>query len=79
VASAQLMLSSMIRLMFFHSVALESYVLDTSSSDFVGLAEDGAFVDESLALQEFLEDRTPLHLLLRPRRSGKTILLEMFR
>ena len=62
----------------FCSITLE--LLDTSSSDFLGLAEDGAFVDKSLALQEFLaEERTPLHLLLRPRRSGKTILLEMFR
>lgn len=69
---------AIIQLIFFYSIASE-YVLDASSSDFYGLADDGAFVDKSLALQDFLEDRTPVHLLLRPRRSGKTILLKMFR
>ena len=63
----------------FRCIALESYVLDTSSSDFAGLAEDGVFVDKSLALADFFKDRTPVHLLLRPRRSGKTTLLRMFR
>ena len=65
--------------MFFRCIALESYVLDTSSSGFAGLVEDGVFVDKSLALADFLEDRTPVHLLLRSRRSGKTTLLRMFR
>jgi len=73
VASAQFVLLSD----SFCSIASE--LLDISSSDFLGLAEDGAFVDKSLALQEFFaKERIPLHLL-RPRRSGKTILLKMFR
>ena len=77
-ASAQFMLSSDSR--SFRFIALESFLLDTSSSDFLGLAEDGVFVDKSLALEEFLDrELIPLHLLLRPRRSGKTILLNMFR
>ena len=63
--------------MFFRCIALESYVLDTSSYDFAGLAEDGLFVDKSLALADFFEDRTPVHLLLRPRRSGKTTLADV--
>ena len=68
-----------IRLMFVRSIALGPHVLDTSSSDFASLVKDGAFVDKSLALKDFLEDFSPVHLLLRPRRSGKTILLRMFR
>ncbi len=54
-------------------------VLDPSSSDFASLAVRGAFVDKSPALQDFLQVATPIHLLLRPRRSGKTTLLRMFR
>lgn len=52
----------------------------TQSSNFIMMAEQGKFVDKSLALVEFLDaDDEPIHLVLRPRRSGKTILLRLFR
>ena len=54
-------------------------VLSPSSSDFAHLAEMGLFVDKSPALLDFLEVPVPIHVLLRPRRSGKTTLLRMFR
>jgi len=43
------------------------------------MAEDSQFIDKSRALYDFLQMKTPVHLLLRPRRSGKSTLLTMFR
>jgi len=63
-------------------VVIVSYplaVLSPSSSSFSKLAQGGVFVDKSFALVEFLREVVPVHLLLRPRRSGKTTLLDMFR
>jgi len=60
-------------------MASRAFNLNPSSSSFTQLAEDKQFVDKSLTLQDFLNYRTPIHLLLRPRRSGKTTLLTMFR
>jgi len=55
-------------------------LLCPSMSDFRDLVEHGQFVDKTLALCDFLADGVrPVHLLLRPRRSGKTTLLRMFR
>lgn len=54
-------------------------LLAPSSSDFASLAGKGVFVDKSSALRDFLQEDYPIHLLLRPRRSGKTTLLRMFR
>ena len=54
-------------------------VLIPSTSSFAKLANCGNFVDKSLALLDFLHEKRPVHLLLRPRRSGKTTLLRMFR
>jgi predicted AAA+ superfamily ATPase len=54
-------------------------VLSPSSSSFIQLAERNHFVDKSLALEEFFRSESPVHLLLRPRRCGKTTLLDMFR
>jgi hypothetical protein len=55
-------------------------VLCPAMSDFRDLVEHGQFVDKTLALCDFLANGVrPVHLLLRPRRSGKTTLLRMFR
>jgi len=52
----------------------------TQSSNFILMVEKGKFVHKSLALVEFLDaDDEPIHLVLRPRRSGKTTLLRLFR
>ena len=45
---------------------------------FTQMAEVEKYVDKSLALQDFLKLTLPVHLL-RPRRSGKTTLLRLFR
>ena len=58
---------------------LSATILQPSSSSFEEMAGFGTFVDKSHALQDFLNDSHPIHLLLRPRRSGKTTLLRMFR
>jgi len=58
---------------------VETTPILSSSSDFALLAGSGMFVDKSPALQDFLRHHMPIHLLLRPRRSGKTTLLCMFR
>ena len=58
---------------------VETTPILSSSSDFALLAGSGMFVDKSPALQDFLRYHMPIHLLLRPRRSGKTTLLCMFR
>jgi ABC-type multidrug transport system fused ATPase/permease subunit len=61
------------------SVSDRTNVLASLISDFASLARVGAFVDKSPALQDFLREHGPIHLLLHPRRSGKTTLLRMFR
>jgi hypothetical protein len=53
-------------------------VLISSTSSFRALAENGKIVDKSSAILDFLKHDYPVHLLLRPRRSGKTTLLRMF-
>jgi predicted AAA+ superfamily ATPase len=53
-------------------------VLISSTSSFRALAEKRKIVDKSSAIRDFLQDDYPVHLLLRPRRSGKTTLLRMF-
>jgi hypothetical protein len=58
---------------------MTSHALAPSASSFTLLAEKGNFVDKTRALVEFLDDNQPVHLLLRPRRSGKTTLLRLFR
>ena len=58
---------------------VETTPILSSSSDFALLAGSGMFVDKSPAIQDFLRHHMPIHLLLRPRRSGKTTLLCMFR
>jgi len=60
-------------------VSESNQLVDPTTSDFASLAKIGALVDKSSALEDFLKPRTPIHLLLRPRRSGKTTLLNMFR
>jgi hypothetical protein len=55
-----------------------SSVLISSTSIFRALAEKGKIVDKSSAIRDFLKDDYPVHLLLRPRRSGKTTLLRTF-
>ena len=54
-------------------------VLISSSSSFNDLAQAGKLVDKSSSLCDFLSEDRPIHLLLRPRRSGKTTLLRMFK
>ena len=54
-------------------------VLSPGSSSFTRLATKGQFVDKSPAISDFLQKTMPVDLLLRPRRSGKTTLLSMFR
>jgi len=54
-------------------------VLISSTSSFRELAENHTIVDKSSAISDFLRDKSSVHLLLRPRRSGKTTLLRMFR
>ena len=58
---------------------MPSHVLAPSANNLALLLEEGNFVDKSRAIVEFLDDNQPVHLLLRPRRSGKTILLRLFR
>jgi hypothetical protein len=53
-------------------------VLISSTSSFRALAENGKIVDKSSAILDFLKHDYPVHLLLRPCRSGKTTLLRMF-
>jgi len=53
-------------------------VLISSTSNFRALVENHAIVDKSSAIIDFLQNMHPVHLLLRPRRSGKTTLLRMF-
>jgi predicted AAA+ superfamily ATPase len=54
------------------------HALTPATSSFKILAEGGKFVDKTPALMEFLESEQPVHLVLRPRRSGKTTLLRLF-
>jgi len=61
------------------SFPMPSHVLAPSANNLALLLEEGNFVDKSRAIVEFLDDNQPVHLLLRPRRSGKTILLRLFR
>jgi len=49
-----------------------------TSSSFTTLTAKGKFVDKTPALVDFLDDDQPIHLLLRPRRSGKTTLLRAY-
>jgi hypothetical protein len=57
-----------------------NHVLSPGSSSFIHLAKSRKFVDKTYAIAEFLkDDGQPVHLVLRPRRSGKTILLRLFR
>ncbi|KAI9509991.1 hypothetical protein F5148DRAFT_1374784 [Russula earlei] len=53
-------------------------VLISSTSSFRQLAEKCKIVDKSSAIRDFLQNDYPVHLLLRPRRSGKSTLLLMF-
>ena len=53
-------------------------VLSPGTSNFYQLAKSHLIVDKSSAIQDFLETHYPVHVLLRPRRSGKTTLLTMF-
>jgi hypothetical protein len=54
--------------------------LSPAISSFILLAQKGKFIDKTSALVEFLDsDDHPVHLLVRPRRSGKTTLLRLFR
>jgi hypothetical protein len=41
--------------------------------------ENATFVDKSLTIEAFLRDRGGHHLILRPRRSGKSYTLSMIR
>ncbi|KIM76795.1 hypothetical protein PILCRDRAFT_12500 [Piloderma croceum F 1598] len=59
---------------------MPSHSLSPAVSRFTLLAENGKFVDKTSALVEFLDsDDHPVHFLVRPRRSGKTTLLRLFR
>jgi predicted AAA+ superfamily ATPase len=49
-----------------------------SVSTFQELAKEGKIVDKSSAILEFLRSPKPSHLLLGPRRSGKSTLLSTF-
>ena len=54
--------------------------LAPSSSDFPSRLGDADVVDKSLAIRAFLECRDfACHQILRPRRTGKTLLLGMFK
>ena len=56
-----------------------NHVLSPEASSFIKLAEGRIFVDKTYAIVEFLEGGVqPIHLVLRPRRSGKTTLLRLF-
>jgi hypothetical protein len=57
---------------------MPSHALAPSANNFTLLVELGNFVDKTRAIVEFLDDNQPVHLLLRPRRSDKTILLRLF-
>ena len=49
-------------------------------SSFTQFADENAtFVDKSLAIEAFLRDRGGHHLVLRPRRCGKSYTLSMIR
>jgi hypothetical protein len=68
--------------LFWHvcRASMTSHSLSPAVSSFIFLAEKGKFVDKTSALVEFLDsDDHPVHLLVRPRRSGKTTLLRLFR
>jgi hypothetical protein len=49
------------------------------SSSFTHLAAKGQFVDKGPTLLDFLQAELPVHLLIRPRRSGILTLLPIFR
>ena len=50
------------------------------NSDFKTIIEDDRyFVDKTLLIKEFLEDASPVILIPRPRRFGKTLNLSMIR
>lgn len=53
--------------------------IDISVSLFDELVEASLIVDKSQAIMEFLSFPRPLHVILRPRRSGKTTTLTLFR
>src|SRR3984957_2762185 len=60
-------------------LALALPLTPVSSSDSSDEAIVSNLVDKSHAILDFLRVEMPVHLLLRPRRSGKTTLLKLFR
>ena len=51
----------------------------TTSDDFPTMAREFALVDKTHAIEEFITSNKALHLLLRPRRSGKSLLISMMK
>lgn len=60
------------------NVLIEERLL-TALSDFEDLVEERVLVDKSQAIVDFLSTHRPIHLALRPRRSGKSTTLSMFK
>ena len=53
--------------------------ISTHVSDFPSMVENFTLVDKTYAIRDFVCDGSPMHLLLRPRRSGKSLFLSMMR
>ena len=53
--------------------------LSISTHFFESLAEDSMLVDKTQSLLAFLSDARPIHVILRPRRSGKSTTLTTFK
>lgn len=51
--------------------------IGSTISNFETLAADCVLVDKTQAILDFLSMPRPVHLILRPRRSGKTVTLTM--
>jgi hypothetical protein len=60
-------------------VVVQSSISSTPSlfQDFFDSEFDATFVDKTLAIEAFLRNGLKHHLILRPRRSGKTYTLSM--
>jgi Predicted AAA-ATPase len=51
--------------------------ISSGPSSFVQFHDEISFVDKSLAIEAFLRNRGSHHLILRPRRCGKSYTLSM--
>ena len=53
--------------------------ISTNVSDFPNMVRNFTLVDKTYAIRDFVCDGSPMHLILRPRRSGKSLFLSMMR